>query len=264
MIDVVGISFGENHRVYYFSLNHLDVKKGKNVIVETERGLQYGTVVTEIISMDEQKLKFPLKPLIRIANKKDREQYKKNLHDAERALKKCKDLVIKHKLNMKVMDAAYTFDRDQLLFHFLADNRVDFRALAKELASIYRTRIELRQVGVRDKAREIGGYGPCGKKLCCSQFLYEFDSVSMNMAKNQNISLNPSKINGVCGRLLCCLKYEDETYTEYKETLPKVGKKVVTEQGEGTVTKVDILNQSYTVDIPSIGLIEVESKDGSN
>lgn len=264
MIDVVGVSFGENVRVYYFLLNKLKVKKNMNVIVETERGLQYGKVTTNIISLDESRIKFPLKPLLRIATSKDMNQNKKNVEDAEKAMSKCKNLVKKYKLNMKIIDASYTFNRDQLLFHFLADNRIDFRNLAKELASIYKTRIELRQVGVRDKAREIGGYGPCGKQLCCAQFLYDFDSVSINMAKNQNISLNPTKINGVCGRLLCCLKYEDETYKEYGRNMPKVGKKVKIEQGEGKVVKVDVLKQTYQVDIPKIGIIEVENKNGSN
>ena len=148
---------------------------------------------------------------------------------------------------MKIIDANYTFDREQLLFRFLADDRVDFRQLAKDLGSIFKTRIELRQVGIRDKAKEIGGIGPCGRKLCCSNFLTEFDSVSINMAKNQNLSLNPSKINGVCGRLLCCLKYENDNYTEYKKNLPDLGNKIKTKEGEGKVVSVDVFKRKYRV-----------------
>ena len=159
---------------------------------------------------------------------------------------------------MYILDASYTFDRSQLIFKFIANDRVDFRKLAKELASMYKTRIELRQVGVRDKAREIGGCGQCGQPLCCARFLKDMDLVSINMAKNQNIALNPSKINGVCGRLLCCLKYEDENYKECRKCLPKLGSKVMTEKGEGKVISVDVLKKQYEVDIPSIGVVEVQ------
>ena len=164
---------------------------------------------------------------------------------------------------MMVLDASYTFDRNQLLFTFIADSRVDFRKLAKDLANIYKTRIELRQVGVRDKAKEIGGYGSCGRPLCCSKFLCDFDSVSINMAKNQNIALNPTKINGCCGRLLCCLKYEDECYKELNKNLPKVGKKVKTEKGEGKVISVDILKQKYRVSVPDNGIVEVDLNENN-
>ena len=158
---------------------------------------------------------------------------------------------------MQIIDASYTFDKDQLVFRFLADNRVDFRTLAKELASIYRTRIELRQIGVRDKAKEIGGIGPCGRTFCCSKFLKEFESVSINLAKHQGIALNPSKINGVCGRLLCCLKYEDECYKECGKCVPNVGKKVSTPKGEGRVVSVDILKKKYVVNVPGVGNVEM-------
>ena len=167
-------------------------------------------------------------------------------------------MVEKEKLNMMILESNYTFDRNQLLFTFLADNRVDFRNLAKNLGSKFKTRIELRQVGVRDKAREVGGYGCCGRPLCCSKFLTDFDSVSINMAKTQNIALNPTKINGVCGRLLCCLKYENDTYKEYGKNLPKIGKKVKTEQGEGKVISTDILKQTYRVDVKDYGIVEVD------
>ena len=164
---------------------------------------------------------------------------------------------------MKIIDANYTLNREQLLFHFLADNRIDFRVLAKDLASIYKTRIELRQVGVRDKAKNIGGLGLCGCSLCCSKFLNEFDSVSINMAKNQNISLNPSKINGACGRLLCCLKYEDETYEELRKELPKVGKIVETKQGQGKVISIDVLGKSYNVDVEKVGIVKVDLNESN-
>lgn len=257
MIEVIGISFKERGRIYYFLPKNLKLKKNITVVVETERGLQFGKVVTDIIQIDEKKFKAPLKPIVRIASKKDYENHRKNIKDANIALKKCKSLVNKYNLDMQIIDAEYTLDRDQLVFHFIADNRIDFRVLAKDLASTYKTRIELRQVGVRDKAKEVGGIGPCGRKFCCASFLNDFDSVSINMAKNQNISLNPTKINGACGRLLCCLNYEDETYKECRKCLPEIGDKVKTEEGTGTVIGLDILSKSYTVDIPEVGRVKV-------
>ena len=198
MIEVVGVSFKKNSKVYYFSPNGMKIKKGINVIVKTERGLQFGTVEIANTEIDDKNLKSALSEIIRIASKKDYEKHIKNINDAKKALKNCKGLVEEYDLNMMILDANYTFDRSQLLFTFLADNRVDFRNLAKTLANKYKTRIELRQVGVRDKAKEIGGYGSCGRELCCSKFLCDFDSVSINMAKNQYIALNTTKINGVC------------------------------------------------------------------
>lgn len=257
MSRVVKISFKKHGMQYYFSAGEMNLKKGVQAIVETERGIQFAFVETDVFVIDDEKITTPLKEIVRLATKKDIEQNNKNLEDAKHALKKCRELVKKHQLNMKVLDATYTFDRDQLMFHFLADNRIDFRNLAKELASIYRTRIELRQVGVRDKAKEIGGIGLCGRCLCCSTFLYDFDSVSINMAKNQNISLNPSKINGLCGRLLCCLNYEDECYKECRKNLPQVGKKVKTEYGDGIVKEVDVLKRTYKVNVQGKGMIEV-------
>ena len=263
MIEVVGIIFRPSKKVYYFSPNGMKIKKGINVIVKTERGLQLGTIEISNIEMEEKKIKSPLSEVIRIASKKDYANHLKNIKDSKNALKKCKELVEKYDLNMMILDANYTFDRSQLLFTFLADNRVDFRKLAKDLANIYKTRIELRQVGVRDKAKEIGGYGSCGRELCCSKFLCDFDSVSINMAKNQNIALNPTKINGVCGRLLCCLKYEDECYKECAKKLPKVGKKVETEFGEGKVISTDILKQTYRVDVKDHGIVEVDLNESN-
>lgn len=258
MIDVIGVSFKEKGKVYYFLPNNLNLRENITVIVETERGLQFGKVVEVNKKIDANKIKGELKSIVRIATKQDYQNHLKNIKEAKEALKKCKDLVNENNINMQIIDAVFTFDRSQLMFRFIADNRIDFRNLAKQLASIYKTRIELRQVGARDKAKEIGGFGMCGHALCCSKFLDDLDSVSINMAKNQNIALNPNKINGLCGRLLCCLKYEDDTYCQYKSKLPKIGSKVKIEQGEGKVVSINILKQSYKVDIPDIGIVEVD------
>ena len=263
MIEVVGVSFKRNGKVYYFSPNGIKVEKDDNVIVKTERGLQFGTVEVANKEISSNQLNSALSNIVRIASKKDIEQNSKNIENSKEALKKCKELIEKYNLEMMVLDASYTFDRNQLLFTFIADSRVDFRKLAKDLATIYKTRIELRQVGVRDKAKEIGGYGSCGRPLCCSKFLCDFDSVSINMAKNQNIALNPTKINGCCGRLLCCLKYEDECYKELNKNLPKVGKKVKTDKGEGKVISVDVLKQKYRVSVPDNGIVEVDLNESN-
>ncbi len=263
MIEVVGVSFKRNGKVYYFSPNGIKVEKDDNVIVKTERGLQFGTVEVANKEISSNQLNSALSNIVRIASRKDVEQNEKNIASSKEALSKCKELIEKYKLEMMVLDASYTFDRNQLLFTFIADSRVDFRKLAKDLANIYKTRIELRQVGVRDKAKEIGGYGSCGRPLCCSKFLCDFDSVSINMAKNQNIALNPTKINGCCGRLLCCLKYEDECYKELNKNLPKVGKKVKTDKGEGKVISVDVLKQKYRVSVPDNGIVEVDLNEGN-
>lgn len=257
MVKVVGISLPDSNQMYYFNPKSFDLKKNITVIVETERGLQFGKVELPVFEIDEKKLVSDLKDVIRISNKKDYMEHKKNLKEAEVALAKCKELVKKLDLDMQIMDASFTFDRSQLLFRFLSETRVDFRKLARELANCYKTRIELRQVGVRDKAKEIGGCGLCGRQLCCSRFGSDFTSVSINMAKNQNLSLNPNKINGVCGRLLCCLRYENNMYKECRKCLPKVGDIVDTEQGKGKVESIDIIKQKYTVNVPNVGIIEV-------
>ena len=264
MIKVIGVSFKKNGQAYFFSPKKLDIKKGDHVIVETERGIQYGNVETDIIEIDEKKITSPLKEVIRIATKEDNKTYEKNIKSSLIALEKAKNKIDEMGINMQLIDAAYTFDKEQLIFKFLSDNRVDFRDLVKELANIFHTRIELRQIGARDKAKETGGCGICGRKLCCSSFLKDMESVSIGMAKNQNLSLNPSKINGCCGRLLCCLKYEDKTYSELKVGLPQIGKKTKTSEGEGTVVNVDILKRKYQVDIPDKGIIEIELDNGNN
>ncbi len=257
MINVVGVNFKNNGKVYYFLPGKMNLKKNITVVVQTDRGLQFGKVVSDIIEIDENKINSPLKQIVRIASKNDYYNNLKNIKDAKEALIKCKSIVEKEKLPMQIIDAEFTLDRSQLIFKFISDNRIDFRTLVKQLASIYKTRIELRQVGVRDKAKEVGGIGVCGCKLCCARFLHNLESVSINMAKNQNIALNPNKINGVCGRLLCCLKYEDECYQDCRKCLPKIGEKVKTEKGIGQVVSLDILNKSYKVDIENVGIIEV-------
>ena len=259
---VVGIKLNENGKTYYFNSNGYNLKDGDSVIVETEKGQQFGTVATTVVDESLNK-NLELKSVIRVANKNDYKKHMKNISDADKALVKCNDLIDQYGLEMKIIDASYTFDREQLIFRFVSDSRVDFRQLAKDLGSIFKTRIELRQVGIRDKAKEIGGFGPCGRKLCCNNFLTEFDSVSINMAKNQNLSLNPTKINGVCGRLLCCLKYENDNYTEYKKDLPDVGHRVKTEKGEGKVISVDVFKRSYKVLLPENEILTVEIDDES-
>ena len=264
MPKVVGVLLGEQKRIYFFDYNNIkNLKNGTSVVVETERGLQYGVIEKELFDIEQSKIIGSLKKVLRIATDKDIKNNQKNIEDAKKALDKCRSLVDKYNLNMKIIDANYTLNREQLLFHFLADNRVDFRNLAKDLASIYKTRIELRQVGVRDKAKSIGGMGLCGCTLCCSKFLNEFDSVSINMAKNQNLSLNPTKINGVCGRLLCCLKYEDETYEEIRKELPKIGKIVELKQGKGKVISIDVLARTYDVEIENVGIVKVDLNESN-
>lgn len=265
MIKVVGINFSNANRTYYFSPGKSNVRKNDYVIVETERGMQFGKAVTDVLDMEEENVFLPLRDVIRVASKEDFKVNNKNEKDSAKALDYAKNLVFKENLDMKIFDASYTFDRKKLNFKFVADDRVDFRRLAKLLAAKYKTRIELRQIGVRDKAKEIGGLGPCGRPLCCSTFLTTFDSVSINMAKNQGIALNPTKINGACGRLLCCLGYEDDTYTYYKKNLPKIGQYVQLEDKSGRVSEINALAGSYKIKTNDDEEIEIMvSKNGSN
>ncbi len=258
-MNIVGIKLGNNSKIYYFDADGVNVHENSTVIVETEKGLQYGVVV-KFVSSGEIDKKMEYKKVVRITTKDDYKRYLNNIKDADKAIVKCNKLIEDYGLNMKIIDANYTFDREQLIFRFVADDRVDFRQLAKELGSIFKTRIELRQVGIRDKAKEIGGIGPCGRKLCCNNFLSEFDSVSINMAKNQNLALNPTKINGVCGRLLCCLTYENDNYNEYKKGLPDVGSKVKIEGQEGKVLSVDIFKRSYKVALTDGDIVVVNDE----
>jgi len=261
-MKLVGIKLSEYGKTYYFDANDYILNEDDSVIVETEKGLQFGQVVCNVDDMLIDK-NVDYKKVIRKATKNDVKVNANNLREANNAIVKCNELIESYNLNMRIIDASFTFDREQLIFKFLADDRVDFRQLARDLGAIYKTRIELRQVGIRDKAKEIGGIGPCGRKLCCSNFLKDFDSVSINMAKNQNLSLNPTKINGVCGRLLCCLKYENDTYSEYKKGLPEVGKKVKIPEGEGKVVSVDVFKRKYTVALTTGEFVTVEDKNDS-
>ena len=248
MNNVYEVVFRQRGKKYYFGSDK-DFSIDDKVIVSTEKGLQLGIVVG---IADKKKLKIPendIKEIVRLADDKDYNQYLDNAHDADKALKKCKSLVKELNLDMDVINASFTFDKSQLLFNFIADERVDFRELAKKLAGVYKTRIELRQIGARDKAREISGIGPCGRKLCCSGFLQHIDSVSMNMAKNQNVSLNPQKINGMCSRLLCCLTYEDEEYVRCAKGLPTVGEKIKVDGEYVPVVSTNILKREVTVSI---------------
>ena len=261
-MNVVGVKLGNNSKIYYFDADGVNVHENSTVIVETEKGLQYG-VVTKFIREEDIDKRVEYKKVIRNTTKDDYKRHLNNLKDADKAIIKCNSLIEDYNLNMRIIDASFTFDREQLIFRFVADDRVDFRQLAKDLGSIYKTRIELRQVGIRDKAKDIGGFGPCGRKLCCSNFLNEFDSVSINMAKNQNLALNPTKINGVCGRLLCCLKYENDNYTEYKKGLPDVGSKIKLDDKDGKVISVDVFNKKYTVATTDGDIIVVDSNNES-
>ena len=255
-IDVVGVTFEKNGRKYYFSPNNLDLKLGLSVIVETERGLQFG-YIEEITKIKKNKNTDNLKNVIRITNKKDYNQYLNNQKDSKKAFIKCKELIKKDNLDMKLIDASYNFERTQLFFSYISNDRVDFRELAKQLAAIYKVRIELRQIGPRDKAKEVGGLGPCGRPLCCSRFLYSFNNITINMAKNQNISLNPTKINGACNRLLCCLDYEDEFYQEEKKNYPSVGQIMEYNNKKGKVISIDIFRKSYKIETSDKEIIEI-------
>ena len=259
-MNLVGVKFSEKGKIYYFDSNDIELEKGKNVIVETEKGLQYGQVSDKVAEKNIDK-NIEYKKVIRKATKKDNKQHQINIKDAENAIKKCRKMIEELELPMKIIDASYTFNRSQLIFRFLSDERVDFRKLAKDLGSMFKTRIELRQVGIRDKAKEIGGIGPCGRLLCCNKFLTEFDSVSINMAKNQSLSLNPTKINGVCGRLLCCLTYENDNYDEYKKGMPTLGKKYNTPKGVEQVISVDLFNRKYKVLTENNEIIERTAED---
>lgn len=257
MKSVIGVNFNDSKKIYYFLVNDLVVSKGDFVVVLTERGEQFGKVVTDVIEVDESKLNNSLKNVIRVATLDDVSVNDGNISDAKRALVDAKRFVSELNLDMQILSACFTFDRKQLVFNFLSDERVDFRELARKLASVYKTRIELRQIGIRDKAKAVGGYGQCGRKLCCSSFLNDINSVSINMAKNQNLALNPQKINGVCGRLMCCLAYENECYCDYKKGLPKVGSRVSVSGDEGKVISVDIFARTYRIETDDSKVIEV-------
>jgi len=256
MVKVAGVKFRGAGKMYYFDPGELNPEVGSDVIVETARGVEFGSIVLPVTLVDEKEVVPPLKPIIRIANDDDRVHHAENLAKKEKSLAICQEKIDNRKLEMKLVDVEYTFDNSKIIFYFTADGRVDFRDLVKDLASAFRTRIELRQIGVRDETKMIGGIGTCGRPLCCSTWLGDFAPVSIKMAKVQNLSLNPTKISGICGRLMCCLQYENECYVELKKGMPDVGEKITTRDGKAVVFDVNILENKIKT-----RLILEEAKD---
>lgn len=255
MIKVVGIRFRNAGKIYYFDPKDFEMEVGSHAIVETARGIEYGTVLIAPREVADDQVVQPLKPVIRVATEEDTKTVERNREREKNAYKTCQEKIAKHGLEMKLVQAEYTFDNNKLLFYFTADGRIDFRELVKDLASVFRTRIELRQIGVRDETKMLGGIGICGRELCCCSYLSDFVPVSIKMAKEQNLSLNPTKISGVCGRLMCCLKNEEETYEYLNSRLPGVGDSVITATGQtGEVQSVNVLRQKVKV------LIEVDDE----
>lgn len=248
MIKIIGVRFRNVGKIYYFNPKDFKIKVGDHVIVETARGVEYGKVVLGPKDMDEEKVVQPLKEVIRIATQKDKAKEEANRKKEKEAFQICLKKIRAHELDMKLIDVEYTFDNNKVLFYFTADGRIDFRELVKDLAAVFKTRIELRQIGVRDETKILGGIGICGRPLCCNTYLSEFAPVSIKMAKEQNLSLNPIKISGVCGRLMCCLKNEEETYEYLNSTLPNIGDYVTTDDGlKGEVSSVSVLRQLVKV-----------------
>ncbi|MDR1136373.1 MAG: stage 0 sporulation family protein [Clostridiales Family XIII bacterium] len=241
MVKVVGVCFKRAGKVYYFEPGDLEFKCGDKVIVETARGMEFGTVKGCVREVPFSEVVAPLKKVVRAATEKDERQHSDNLKKKEKALSMCQEKIDKHQLEMKLIDVEYTFDNAKVIFYFTADGRIDFRELVKDLAGVFKTRIELRQIGVRDEAKMLGGIGACGRSLCCHSWLPDFEPVSIKMAKVQNLSLNPTKISGTCGRLMCCLKYENETYQGLRKGMPDVGDKVTTQDGLALVIDSNIL-----------------------
>ena len=258
MMEVIGVRFRDNGKIYFFDPLRFNVQVGEFVIVETARGVEYGKVVLGRREIDEKKMNSAIKPIIRIAEDKDHKKYQDNQEKNKKAYNICLEKIAKHKLDMKLIDAEYTFDNSKVLFYFTADGRIDFRELVKDLAAVFKTRIELRQIGVRDETKIVGGIGICGRELCCNKHLSEFVPVSIKMAKEQNLSLNPTKISGVCGRLMCCLKHEQDTYEYLNDRLPNVGDMVKTADGRrGEVKSVNVLRQKVML----IFTLEDDSKE---
>jgi cell fate regulator YaaT (PSP1 superfamily) len=247
MPRVVGVRFRQAGKVYFFDPNGLKISTGENVIVETARGIEMGSVVIGEREVAEEELVLPLKKVLRVATAADYRTWEENKKREKKAFKQCREQIERHQLNMKLVGVEYTFDRSKIIFYFTSEERVDFRELVKDLAAIFKTRIELRQIGVRDESKLKGGIGQCGRSLCCATFLEEFEPVSIRMAKGQNLSLNPTKISGVCGRLMCCLRFEMDAYEEVKETKLAPGDQVITPDGEGIVEAVDFQKKTVQV-----------------
>lgn len=248
MIKIVGVRFKNAGKIYYFDPVDFEIEKNIDVVVETARGLEYGKIVVGPKEIEEEKLISPLKPIIRIATEEDKAIYRENKEKAKETIEICQQKIKEHGLTMFLIDCEYTFDRNKLIFYFTAEGRIDFRELVKDLASIFKTRIELRQIGVRDEAKSIGGLGTCGRKLCCSSWLGDFQPVSIKMAKDQSLSLNPTKISGICGRLFCCLKYEHDVYVEAIEKMPVVGSVVKVENQKGKVIEINPLLEQIKIE----------------
>lgn len=259
MIKVVGVKFRKAGKVYYFNPNNLKLKLNDAVVVENARGIELGYIAETEKEIEENELTEELMPVVRLATKKDLDNFEKNKAKEQEALKQAKDLVNKYELQMKLVDAEYTLDASKVIINFTCEDRVDFRDLVKDLASILKTRIELRQIGIRDQAKIVGAIGNCGKECCCKMYLSDFDKVSIKMAKTQNLSLNPTKISGVCGRLMCCLSYENEFYSEIMAKMPKLNSKVKTKDGIGQVVYNDVLKEKVTVKFTTDDTTRIEN-----
>lgn len=249
MVNVIGVRFQNAGKLYFFDPGPFWPTPGDFVVVETARGIEFGEVVTPVREMSDEQLAAPLKQVVRIATAQDVQHAQENKQNEKEAYAICQKKISEHKLDMKLVSVEYTFDNSKILFYFTANGRVDFRSLVKDLAAVFKTRIELRQIGVRDEAKMLGGLGPCGRPVCCGAFLGDFQPVSIKMAKEQNLSLNPTKISGVCGRLMCCLKYEQDNYEQTRKRMPKVGKEVITPDGNGVVWDLNIIKETVRVRI---------------
>lgn len=247
MVKVIGVRFKNTGKMYYFNPNGFEIKNGMNVIVETARGVEFGEAVSDIKEIEDEEAVLPLKDVIRIATEEDVQTHNSNIEKEKTAFDVCNEKIAKHELQMKLIDVEYTFDGNKILFYFVADTRIDFRELVKDLAAVFKTRIELRQVGVRDQAKAVGGLGICGRVICCASATGEFQPVSIKMAKEQSLSLSPTKISGTCGRLMCCLKYEQEAYEDAIHRLPGVGSIVETPEGQGVITEVNLLRETVKI-----------------
>lgn len=261
MVRVLGVRFKRAGKIYYFDPGDSGARQGDGVIVETARGVEYGEVVVPEKEVPDEKIVPPLKKVLRVATERDRQQLVENEAKEKEAFDICQKKIEKHGLEMNLVDVEYTFDGSKIIFYFTADGRVDFRELVKDLASVFRTRIELRQIGVRDEAKMLGGLGPCGRMLCCASFLGDFEPVSIRMAKEQNLSLNPTKISGICGRLMCCLRYECDHYEGARESLPSNGTRVVTGEGEGKVVGVNVLKNTVSVELENKLVMEFPAEE---
>ncbi|SNX53855.1 stage 0 sporulation family protein [Thermoanaerobacterium sp. RBIITD] len=264
MYTVVGIRFKKAGKIYYFDPGELPVSIGDNVIVETARGIEFGEVVVGKREVPDEDIIAPLKMVLRIATDEDIEHYNENRSCEAEAFGVCMNMIKEHNLDMKLIDAEYTFDNNKIIFYFIADGRIDFRDLVKDLAAIFKTRIELRQIGVRDESKIVGGLGPCGRPLCCATFLGDFEPVSIKMAKDQNLSLNPTKISGLCGRLMCCLKYEQDTYEKVRSEMPAVGSLIKVDDKEMRVAEIDVVRRKLKVKMKNAEGIEITKEYDPN